>query len=187
MYSYHYPFSPFARRVIWYLALRGIDYAQCIQPPMLPRPDLKELLGVHYRRIPVLAIGRDVYCDTRIILAKLEALFPGSELTPATPEHVAIQRLLSAWIIESGIFVSGSSLIPSNLPLLRDPKFQKDREEFSGRSWDKGKQDQLRPEALANIRRSFHLVETTLLADGRDWILSTPKPTIADIEGRCGI
>jgi len=27
---YHYNFSPFARRVIWYLALRGIDYAQCV-------------------------------------------------------------------------------------------------------------------------------------------------------------
>jgi Glutathione S-transferase, N-terminal domain len=27
---YHYSFSPFARRVIWYLALRGIDYAQCV-------------------------------------------------------------------------------------------------------------------------------------------------------------
>jgi glutathione S-transferase len=30
---YHYSFSPFARRVIWYLALRGIDYAQCVGSP----------------------------------------------------------------------------------------------------------------------------------------------------------
>lgn len=29
-----------------------------------------------YRRIPVLSIGRDVYNDTRIIIAKLEELFP---------------------------------------------------------------------------------------------------------------
>lgn len=27
---YHYSFSPYARRVIWYLALRGIDYAECV-------------------------------------------------------------------------------------------------------------------------------------------------------------
>ena len=180
---YHYPYSPYARRVVWYLALRGIEYSQCTQPAYLPRPDLKELLGIHYRRIPVLAIGRDVYCDTRIILAKLETLFPGSELAPRTPEAVTIQKLLSAWIIESGIFVSGSQLIPSDLPLMRDPRFQRDREDFSGRSWEKSKQDQLRPEALANIRRSIHLVETTLLADGRDWILATSKPTLADIEG----
>jgi hypothetical protein len=28
---YHYSFSPFARRVLWYLALRGLDYAQCVR------------------------------------------------------------------------------------------------------------------------------------------------------------
>ena len=27
---YHYSFSPYARKVLWYLALRGIDYAQCV-------------------------------------------------------------------------------------------------------------------------------------------------------------
>ena len=27
---YHYVFSPFARKVTSYLALRGIDYAQCV-------------------------------------------------------------------------------------------------------------------------------------------------------------
>lgn len=30
---YHYSFSPYARRVIWYLALRGIDYAECVRGP----------------------------------------------------------------------------------------------------------------------------------------------------------
>jgi hypothetical protein len=28
---YHYSFSPYARRVIWYLALRGMDFAQCVR------------------------------------------------------------------------------------------------------------------------------------------------------------
>ena len=28
---YHYSFSPFARRVLWYLSLRGIDYAECVR------------------------------------------------------------------------------------------------------------------------------------------------------------
>ena len=27
---YHYSFSPVARRVLWYLSLRGIDYAECV-------------------------------------------------------------------------------------------------------------------------------------------------------------
>lgn len=27
---YHYTYSPYARRVVWYLALRGIPYVQCV-------------------------------------------------------------------------------------------------------------------------------------------------------------
>jgi hypothetical protein len=27
---YHYSYSPYARRLIWYLALRGIPYSQCV-------------------------------------------------------------------------------------------------------------------------------------------------------------
>jgi glutathione S-transferase len=45
---------------------------------MLPRPDLSDLLGIAYRRIPVLAIGNDVYCDTSLIAAALERRFPPS-------------------------------------------------------------------------------------------------------------
>jgi hypothetical protein len=27
---YHYPFSPYARRIVWYLRLRGISYIECV-------------------------------------------------------------------------------------------------------------------------------------------------------------
>jgi glutathione S-transferase len=38
----------------------------------MPKPDLVPLTG-GYRRIPVLQIGADVYCDTQAILAEIEA------------------------------------------------------------------------------------------------------------------
>ena len=53
---FHYPFSPYARRITWYLNLRGIDFAQCLVPPYLPREDINAL-GVKYRRIPIMSIG----------------------------------------------------------------------------------------------------------------------------------
>ncbi|KIW10333.1 hypothetical protein PV08_11295 [Exophiala spinifera] len=178
---YHYSFSPFARRVLWYLTLRGIDYAECKQPATMPRPDLKAL-GVNYRRIPVMAIGRDIYCDTRIMLRKLEDLFPDSPLRASTVEQKAIEKFLEIWTIEAGVFVRASQLIPTSMPLLNDPKFTKDREDFSGRSWNKEQIAANRPEALAAIRNGFKFLETTILADGRQWVLKTDRPTLADIE-----
>ncbi|OAL22394.1 hypothetical protein AYO20_11180 [Fonsecaea nubica] len=179
---YHYSFSPFARRILWYLSLRGLDYAECKQPPVMPRPDLS-VLGVKYRRIPVMTIGRDVYCDSRIILRKLEELFSEGALGASSGEEKAIEKFLEIWSIEGGLFTRASQLIPTSMPLLNDPKFTKDREEYSGRPWSKEHIAENRPEALAAIRSGFKFLETTLLADGRKWVLKTEKPTLADIEG----
>ena len=151
-----------------------------MQPPVLPRPDLKAL-GVSYRRIPVMAIGRDIYCDTRLMLSKLESMYPKGALGASNPDQKAIERLLDTWTIDGGVFARAGQLIPRGR-LVDDPKFARDREDFTGRSWNPDEMAKRRPEALAHIRDAFRLLETTLLADGRDWILNTPRPTLADIE-----
>lgn len=33
---YHYTYSPYARRIVWYLALRGIPYTQCVKTYSTP-------------------------------------------------------------------------------------------------------------------------------------------------------
>ena len=131
-----------------------------------------------------MAIGRDIYCDSRIILRKLEEFLPDGALGASTPQDKAIEKFLQIWNIEAGIFVRASQLIPTSMPLLNDPKFTKDRQDFSGRSWSKEQIAANRPEALAAIRNGFEFLETTLLADGRQWMLKTDKPTLADIEGK---
>ncbi|KAL8987840.1 MAG: hypothetical protein Q9177_003003 [Variospora cf. flavescens] len=176
---FHYTFSPFAKRVVWYLAFRGIDYAQCLQPPTLPREDVNAL-GVKYRRIPVLSIGRDIYCDTRLILDKLEERLPSGKLGASQPEQKAIEKLLEKWTVD-GVFPRAAQLIPPAMPLLNDPKFVQDRKDMTGRSWAKPAIAEGRPEALAHMREFFQLLESTILADGRDWVLNTEKPTLADI------
>ncbi|UKZ91919.1 uncharacterized protein TrAFT101_012034 [Trichoderma asperellum] len=180
---YHYPHSPYARRVVWYLALRGIPYSQCVQPNMMPRPDVARL-GVSYRRIPILSIGRDIYVDTRLQLPKLEELHPElPRLGATTPEQKAIERLLSAFIIDGGIFQEAAKLLPLDLPLFKDPNYFKDRGDFSGKPFSLEALKKIRPDALAEITVGFDLFETTLLADGREWILKTENPSLADIEG----
>ncbi|OAA68658.1 Thioredoxin-like fold protein [Niveomyces insectorum RCEF 264] len=209
---YHYAYSPFARRVQWYLLLRGLPYSECLQPPTMPRPDLR-LLGVRHRRIPVLAIGRDVYMDSRLILRKLEQIASpslppllgitaaaglSSSSSSSSPELLALERLLDVLTVDGTLFANAGRLIPDSVPLLKDPAFHKDRADFMGAPMfphhplgDRARNsnhvspsssDLRRAEALVEIRHAAALLETTMLADGRDWILRTAAPSLADIE-----
>ena len=158
------------------------DLQKQIQPIYLPREDINAL-GVKYRRIPIMSIGRDIYCDTRLILQKLEEKFPSGALGASQPDQKAIEKLLESWTIDGGIFVRAAQTIPAEMPLLNDPRFVKDREEFFGSSWQQEDIKAMRPEALTHIRDAFVFLETGLLADGRTWVLNTEKPSLADIEG----
>ncbi|KAL8693766.1 MAG: hypothetical protein Q9218_001462 [Villophora microphyllina] len=162
---FHYSFSPYAKR---------------IQPPALPREDINAL-GVKYRRIPVMSIGRDIYCDTRLILQKLEEQFPSDTLGASQGDQKALERLLESWTIDGGVFSRAAQLIPPEMPLLNDPKWVKDREDYMGRSWAKADIAKGRPEAITHMREFFGLAESTILADGRTWILNTERPSLADI------
>ncbi|KAI0186381.1 glutathione S-transferase [Xylaria flabelliformis] len=194
---YHYNLSPFAKRVVWYLNLRKIPFTQCLQPRIMPRPDLN-LLGVSYRRIPVLSIGRDVYLDTRLIFQKLETLYPPSAAHPGIsgigkPEHTALEQLISARTIEGQLFKSFVQCLPKST--FSDPALLRDRAALNGVDVDKpGAVAPLSPEAMAKGRaealavahRWVRWLEEGLLSDGRTWILDSNAggngPSLADIE-----
>ena len=131
-----------------------------------------------------MSIGRDIYCDTRLILPKLEEKFPSGPLGAPQTDQKALEKLLESWTIDGGIFVRATQVLPPDMPLLKDPKFRSDREDYTGRSWDKKDIKAMRPEGLSHIRDGFIFLETGLLADGRQWILKTEKPSLADIEGQ---
>lgn len=132
-----------------------------------------------------MAIGRDVYLDTRIMIARLEELFPPSSEHPAlsTKETVGTAGLLQKLAIES-MFREVAKNIPSHFPLLRDEKFQKDRAKLfpPPSNSNKGDGKLVRPEAITHMRHLFDVVEA-LFADGREWVGGTPQPSLADLEG----
>ncbi len=152
----------------------------------MPRPDIAAI-GTSYRRIPIVSCGLDIYNDTRLILSKLNTLYPASAIHPSistsTEEQKGIEKLLEFWAVH-GLFSKAAALLPSELPLLKDEKFRKDREDYTGTSWQPESVEKGRSEALVEIRNAFELLETTLLADGREWILKTEGPSLGDIEGR---
>lgn len=151
----------------------------------MPRPDIAAI-GSSYRRIPILSIGRDIYTDSRLILQKLEELYPRSPTHPSisspNPSSFAIQKLLEIWVVDGGVFARSAQSIPSSAPMVQDKRFVEDRQQM-GFAMSKEVVEERRPEAVVEVRNAFDFLERGLLADGREWILKSEKPTLADIEG----
>ncbi|QIW96097.1 hypothetical protein AMS68_001615 [Peltaster fructicola] len=182
---YGYAFSPYAQKVKAYLAFRNIQYAECNQHYMLPRPDLAAL-GVHYRRIPVMSIGRDVYIDTRAIIKRLETLFPASAEHPAltTSQSQGVALLLNNFVGNTGgVFNRATSLLTPEWGAMKDPAFQKDRSEFFGAAYMKGGWKEGKKEGITHMRHAFATLEA-LLQDGREWIAGTKEVSSADWEAQ---
>jgi glutathione S-transferase len=132
-----------------------------------------------------MAIGRSVYADTRLILQKLEQLYPPSSahpgLTPTTPEGKALAYLIDKWVTDGGIFSRCALLIPPEGPVMSNPAFLKDREQMSGRSWDPQALKRARPESLVEIREAHRFLED-LLSDGREFLLGGKEISMVDLE-----
>jgi len=94
IYLHHYPMSPFAEKVRLMLGYKQHAWKSVTVPAVSPKPDLTALTG-GYRRVPVLQIGADVYCDTALIADVLEHRQPEPALFPAT--HKGLARTLAQW------------------------------------------------------------------------------------------
>jgi glutathione S-transferase len=149
----------------------------------MPRPDL-ELIDVGYRKIPIMAIGKDIYIDSRLIISKLEALYTDSTLTPATPAEAGMNKLFESWTIDGGIFANAVKLVPywQETGFLSSKAFVDDREKLMGQRMTAESMKSGRPDGAQHTQQAFDLLETTFLADGRDWVLGTKKPSLADID-----
>src|SRR5262245_19888831 len=82
---HQYDGSPFSEKVRKVFAHKHLAWRSVDQPMMMPKPDLVPLTG-GYRRIPVLQIGADIYCDTQVIARTIERLHPEPTLYPGGSE-----------------------------------------------------------------------------------------------------
>ena len=80
---HHYPQSPFAEKMRLILGYKNLSWQSVLAPMIMPKPNLVALTG-GYRRIPVLQIGADIYCDTALICDALEHRQPSPTLYPET-------------------------------------------------------------------------------------------------------
>ena len=121
---HQYLLSPFSEKVRKVFAVKGIAWRAVEQPMWSPKPRLTPLTG-GYRRIPVLQIGADVYCDTACILRAIEACFPNPTLFP--DEHRGAGDMI-AWWADRQLFTVVATLVLATLGNTLPAEFKADRE-----------------------------------------------------------
>lgn len=91
---HHYDFSNYSEKVRLALGYKNLDWSSVTIPPINPKPNLIALTG-GYRRAPVLQIGADIYCDTRLILRELDRRHPHPPLYPKG--CAALANMIAYW------------------------------------------------------------------------------------------
>jgi glutathione S-transferase len=171
---HHYDTSPFSEKVRICLGIKDLAWSAVDQPVIMPKPDLVPLTG-GYRRIPVMQIGADIYCDSQLIVRELERRFPDRPLYPAN--SVGLANAVEQWC-DKALFQSAVVAIFGSIGDHVDPAFIKDREALSGQPFNVAAMKALAPFAVTQIKAHAALLAEQL-ADGRAFLVGA-DPGLAD-------
>jgi glutathione S-transferase len=115
----HYPQSPVSEKVRMAMGLKKLAWRLVEQNRLPDRPELFLMTG-GYRRIPVLQIGADLYCDTQCIFRELERRVPSPTFFPnkETGLPFALSRWTDGAMFELAMRVSFAPITDSLPPAL---------------------------------------------------------------------
>ena len=172
---HHYDLSPFSEKIRLALGYKGLDWQSVIVGEVPPRPLLDALTG-GYRRVPVLQVGADIYCDTEVIFRALERLKPEPTLYP-TGEGIAKALSLgwdrATWKPAIGVLVDH---IGEHLP----DEFLKDRKDnYLGYDISKAAMAPKLPAYVQEMTAQIAWLASMLRQNG-DW-LTGPALSAADL------
>jgi glutathione S-transferase len=124
---HQYAASPFSEKIRKVLALKDLAWRSVEQPIVVPKPQLTPLTG-GYRRIPVLQLGADIYCDTALIARVLESRKAEPSAFPGGNRGAC--EIVAHWA-DHWLFMA--AVTPAVLKLLDvlPPDFMKDRQAMS--------------------------------------------------------
>lgn len=170
---HHFDISPYAEKIRKVFGVKGLAWKSVQIPAVMPKPDLTPLTG-GYRKTPVLQIGADIYCDTRLIAAVIDRLHPNPPLFAAGP---LVSFGLQEWS-DGAMFPPGAALsLHENAAHIPEP-LRKDRQDFfSFLHFDRFEIDA--PHFRSQLRAGARLVEGQL-SDGRSFLHGS-KPQWSDV------
>lgn len=190
-----YDSSTFTLKIRLTLRLLQLPYTFVLVPSMMPRPILVDNFNLTYRKIPVLAIGKDLFIDTSLITEWLH-LHPalvayrdeqiktggghgGQDIHLDTRGRV-LSRLLSSHYTDRPLFRLTTGLIPSSV---WKSKFGEDRASLIGHKLDPEKLERKIPQNKVGLDTYLSILEP-LFANGSNanpWMLGGDKPSAADV------
>ncbi|KAF3044193.1 hypothetical protein E8E11_006543 [Didymella keratinophila] len=193
-----YDSSPFTNKVRLALRLKQIPFSYVTVPSMMPRPLLKETFGLYYRKIPILAIGREIYCDTSLIIEALEHYFPSRLMTCYAPtasgsygtvypqasvrgwDYRPLARGFASFWTDKPLSRTTTGLIPHTV---WESQFGVDRAQLIGHKLDSEKLKAKVPQNLAAFDLHLSLLEPLFETEGRKngWVFPTESPSLADV------
>ena len=163
---HQYDISPFSEKVRVIFGIKGLEWFACDQPVIMPKPDLVALTG-GYRKIPVMQIGADIYCDTQIIIRELERRFPSPSIYTGGDKGAGWG--FSMWS-DRVFFQAGVAIIFGGGTPIADEAFIKDREKLTGRPFDIAAMKAAAPLMAEQFRAQLGWLEEQL-SDGRDFLM----------------
>jgi glutathione S-transferase len=171
---HHYAISVFSERVRLAFGLKGLTWNSVTIPHMMPKPDLMPLTG-GYRRTPVMQIGADVYCDTLLILRKIEVLHPDPSLYPEGSKGLSTAL---AWWVDKSLFWNALGVLADTLGPKIPPDFVAERRAFG---FPLGPED-VKPVLHRHLQQgAAHLATLAdMLGDGRPFLLGDAV-SVADL------
>lgn len=164
---HHYPPSPVSEKIRTALGLKKLSWTSVEENRLPDRPELFAMTG-GYRRIPVLQIGADIYCDTQLIFRVLENVAPTPSFFPAGSAGLpfGLSRWADAEFFTSAMKVAFAPAI-DNLP----PALVADRQRlYLGPNGDLAKEREDLPHTLSQLRAQFGWLEDAL-AGGSDYLM----------------
>lgn len=164
---HHYPPSPVSEKIRKAFGLKSLAWRSVEQARLPDRPELFAMTA-GYRRIPVMQIGADIYCDTLGMFQELEARFPEPSFFPN--QGAGLPFALSRWTdgpLFDLAFRIALAPVADDLP----PAFVADRARlYIGADADMAKERADLPHTLAQFRAQIGWLETRL-ETGRSYIL----------------
>ena len=156
---HHYPPSPVSEKIRTGFGLKALSWRSVEQNRLPDRPELFAMTG-GYRRIPVMQIGADIYCDTQCILREIESRIPVPTFFPNQTAGLpfAFSRWTDGELFDAAFRVAFTP-VAGNLPA----EFVADRARlYIGPNADLEKEFADLPHTLAQLRPQLGWLEERL-------------------------